>query len=99
MEALGHPAPITCRKEAEDGLLVGNRLMAAGEHELALEAFYPGRPRPGASLPEVLSGHGQSAKLGLRRLGQAEELLRQRHQVRARILVWPEPMNNLGAWC
>ena len=79
------------RREAEDGLLVGNRLMAAGEHELALEAFTRAALDQGLT-PEVLSGMG-SAKLGLRRLGQAEELLRQAVDADP---AWPEPMNNLG---
>jgi Flp pilus assembly protein TadD len=79
------------RKTAEDGLLTGNRLMAAGEHELALEAFTRAALDHGLT-PEVLSGMG-SAKLGLRRLGQAEELLRQAVEADPE---WPEPMNNLG---
>jgi len=79
------------RGQAENGLLVGNRLMAAGEHELALEAFTRAALDQGLT-PEVLSGMG-SAKLGLRRLGQAEELLRQAVEADPS---WPEPMNNLG---
>lgn len=77
--------------EAEDGLLVGHRLMAAGEHELALEAFIRAALDHGLTA-EVLSGMG-SAKLGLRRLGQAEDLLRQAVD---KDPSWPEPMNNLG---
>lgn len=79
------------RRQAEDGLAVGHRLMAAGEHELALEAFTRAALDHGLT-PEVLSGMG-SAKLGLRRLGQAEELLRQAVEGDP---AWPEPMNNLG---
>lgn len=79
------------RKTAEDGLQVGHRLMAAGEHELALEAFTRAALDQGLTA-EVLSGMG-SAKLGLRRLGQAEELLRQAVDADP---AWPEPMNNLG---
>ncbi|WP_027259868.1 tetratricopeptide repeat protein [Leisingera aquimarina] len=79
------------RQQAEDGLVVGHRLMAAGEHELALDAFTRAALDHGLT-PEVLSGMG-SAKLGLRRLGQAEGLLRQAVDADAS---WPEPMNNLG---
>lgn len=79
------------RAEAEDGLVVGNRMMAAGQHELALEAFTRAALDHGLTA-EVLSGMG-SATLGLRRLGQAEELLRQAVTADPS---WPEPMNNLG---
>ncbi|KIC30871.1 tetratricopeptide repeat protein [Leisingera sp. ANG-S5] len=79
------------RQEAADGLVVGHRLMAAGEHELALEAFTRAALDHGLTA-EVLSGMG-SAKLGLRRLGQAEDLLRQAVDADP---AWPEPMNNLG---
>lgn len=79
------------RADAADGLVVGNRLMAAGEHELALEAFTRAALDHGLTA-EILSGMG-SAKLGLRRLGQAEELLR---QAVTKDPAWPEPMNNLG---
>ncbi|MBY6056893.1 tetratricopeptide repeat protein [Leisingera daeponensis] len=79
------------RQQAEDGLVVGHRLMAAGEHELALEAFTRAALDHGLTA-EVLSGMG-SAKLGLRRLGQAEDLLRQAVDADP---AWPEPMNNLG---
>ncbi|MBY6068066.1 tetratricopeptide repeat protein [Leisingera aquaemixtae] len=79
------------RQQAEDSLVVGHRLMAAGEHELALEAFTRAALDHGLTA-EVLSGMG-SAKLGLRRLGQAEELLRRAVDADP---AWPEPMNNLG---
>ncbi|UWQ78463.1 tetratricopeptide repeat protein [Leisingera sp. S132] len=79
------------RGEEADGLVVGNRLMAAGEYNLALEAFTRAALDHGLT-PEVLSGMG-SAQLGLRRLGQAEDLLR---QAVAADPDWPEPMNNLG---
>ncbi|WP_264212725.1 tetratricopeptide repeat protein [Leisingera thetidis] len=79
------------RQQAASGLVVGHRLMAAGEYELALEAFTRAALGQGLTA-EVLSGMG-SAKLGLRRLGQAEELLRQAVDADP---AWPEPMNNLG---
>ena len=57
-----------------DGLIVGHRLMAAGEYELALDAYYRGAARQGLTV-DVLSALG-SANLRLGRLGQAETLLR-----------------------
>lgn len=79
------------RAEAEDGLVVGHRLMAASEYELALEAYTRAALDHGLTA-EILSGMG-SAKLGLRQLGQAEQLLRQAVEADP---TWPEPMNNLG---
>ncbi|MFW8637064.1 tetratricopeptide repeat protein [Cribrihabitans pelagius] len=78
-------------QEAEDGLAVGHRLMAAGEHELALDAFTRAALDEGLTA-EVMSGMG-SAKLGLRRLGQAEDLLRKAVEAAPD---WPEAANNLG---
>jgi len=79
------------RKPAEDGLVVGNRLMAAGQYELALDAFERAALEHG-STAEVLSGMG-SANLGLGRLGQAENLLRQAVKEDPD---WPEAHNNLA---
>lgn len=63
------------RRTAEvDGLIVGHRLMAAGQHELALKSYLRAASREGAT-PEVLTALG-SANLELGRLGQAETLLR-----------------------
>lgn len=62
------------RKEAVDGLLVGHRLMEAGEYELALRAYLRAAAEQGATA-EVLTALG-SANLRLGRLGQAEDLLR-----------------------
>ncbi|MGR3762061.1 tetratricopeptide repeat protein [Roseobacteraceae bacterium NS-SX3] len=76
---------------AKDGLATGHRLMAAGEYELALEAFNRAALTEGLSA-DVLSGLG-SANLGLRRLGQAETLLRRAAEAAPD---WPEVMNNLG---
>lgn len=82
---------VDTRKQAEDGLVVGHRLMAASEYELALEAYTRAALDHGLTA-EILSGMG-SAKLGLRQLGQAEQLLRQAVEADP---TWPEPMNNLG---
>ncbi len=60
--------------EAVDGLIVGHRLMAAGEYELALRAYTRGAVDHGLNA-DVLSALG-SANLKLGRLKQAETLLR-----------------------
>jgi len=60
--------------EAIDGLVVGHRLMASGEYELALKAYNRSVAKNGLSA-DVLSALG-SANLHLQRLGQAETLLR-----------------------
>ena len=77
--------------EAVDGLVVGNRLMAAGEYDLALEAFSRAALTHGMSA-DVLAGLG-TANLGLGRLGQSEELLRQALELDGKS---PEIWNNLG---
>lgn len=60
--------------EAVDGLTVGHRLMAAGEHELALKAYLRAAGEQGMTA-DVLSAIG-SANLALGRLNQAEQILR-----------------------
>lgn len=62
------------RKEGVDGLLVGHRLMEAGEYELALKSYLRAAAQHGMNV-DVLSALG-SANLQLGRLGQAEQLLR-----------------------
>lgn len=79
------------RAESVDGLTVGNRLMQAGEHELALEAFTRAAGEQGLT-PDVLAALG-SANLGLGRLGQAETLLRRAIRTDEAV---PEAWNNLG---
>lgn len=76
---------------AVDGLLVGHRLMAAGEHELALDAFRRAAASRGFTT-EVLSALG-SASLALGRLNQAEDLMR---RATSRDDATPEDWNNLG---
>lgn len=85
-------APGTARGEdAVDGLIVGHRLMAAGEYELALKAYYRGAGAHGATV-DVLSAIG-SADLHLGRLGQAERMLRKALDVDETFVpAW----NNLG---
>ncbi|NDR55953.1 tetratricopeptide repeat protein [Aliiruegeria sabulilitoris] len=72
----GPPAPagVEGSRDAVDGLIVGHRLMAAGEYELALKEYYRAAADHGLSA-DVLSAIG-SANLKLGRLGQAERMLR-----------------------
>jgi Flp pilus assembly protein TadD len=70
---------------------VGNRLMAAGEYELALESFTRAALAEGMTA-EILTSIG-TANLGLRRLGQAEPLLREAVEKDPE---WPIAWNNLG---
>ncbi|WP_343079799.1 tetratricopeptide repeat protein [Ostreiculturibacter nitratireducens] len=77
--------------DAIDGLIVGHRLMEAGEYELALKAYYRGALEHGATV-DVLSAIG-SANLRLGRLGQAERILRRAiEQDETFVPAW----NNLG---
>lgn len=74
-EGASFTAPgVDTRREGEDGLIVGHRLMAAGEYELALRAYLRAAGETGVTV-DVLSAIG-SANLQLGRLGQAEQLLR-----------------------
>lgn len=82
---------VDLKAEAVDGLEVGHRLMAAGEYELAMDAFTRAALDQGMT-PEILTAMG-SANLGLGRLGQAEDLLR---QAVAAAPDWPGAWNNLG---
>lgn len=82
---------ISKRGKSVSGLEVGHRLMAAGEYDLALDAFSRARLEEGPTA-EVYSSLG-SANLGLGRLGQAEDLLRRAVKIDPD---WPEALNNLG---
>lgn len=66
---------VLARGDAVDGLIVGHRLMEAGEYELALKAYTRAAAEDGITV-DTLSAIG-SANLRLGRLGQAEKLLRQ----------------------
>lgn len=85
------PAGVPRVAEAVDGLIVGHRLMAAGEYELALKAYYRAAGERGLTV-DVLSAVG-SANLMLGRLGQAEALLRQAIEADE---TFPPAWNNLG---
>ena len=82
---------VSKRGEAVDGLVVGHRLMHAGEYELAIKSFSRAALVHGLTA-EVLVGLG-SANLALGRLGQAEKLLRDAIEANERT---PEAWNNLG---
>ena len=88
----GAEAPgVDRRGAAIDGLVVGNRLLLAGENELALDAFGRAALQQGMTA-DVLTGLG-SASLGLGRLGQAARYLRRAVEEDEAI---PETWNNLG---
>ncbi|SDJ89040.1 tetratricopeptide repeat protein [Aliiruegeria lutimaris] len=85
------PAGVEGSRDAVDGLIVGHRLMAAGEYELALKEYYRAAADHGLSA-DVLSAIG-SANLKLGRLGQAERMLRRAIEEDERFAAaW----NNLG---
>ncbi|KAF0675820.1 tetratricopeptide repeat protein [Profundibacterium mesophilum] len=85
------PAGVPRGETSVDGLIVGHRLMAAGEAELALKAYLLAASEHGTTV-DVLSALG-SANLALGRLGQAETLLRR--AVRSDAAFAPA-WNNLG---
>ena len=75
-----------------DPFLVGQRLMAAQEYELALKSFYRAAATQGLTAP-ILASIG-TANLGLSRLGQAEDALRKAIDADEEYVpAW----NNLGA--
>src|SRR5690606_3386373 len=74
-----------------DGLLVGHRLMEAGEPELALKAYLRAAAEEGVN-SDTLSAIG-SANLALGRLGQAEQILRRALELEADFV---PALNNLG---
>ncbi len=79
------------RATAVDGIEVGHRLIANGQHELAIKSFNRAALENGMN-SEVLSGLG-SANLALGRLGQSERLLRRAVKEDDAL---PEVWNNLG---
>lgn len=82
---------IAPNEQSVDGLIVGHRLMAAGEYQLALDAYYRAASDHGPTV-DVLSAIG-SADLKLGRLGQAETTLRDAIKVdQTFVPAW----NNLG---
>ncbi len=85
------PYGVNTKEQSVDGLLVGHRLMAAGEYEQALKAYLRAAAEQGLTA-DVLSALG-SANLKLGRLGQAEKLLRQAVKADE---TFPPAWNNLG---
>lgn len=84
-------APGVAGESDIDGLIVGHRLMAAGEFQLALDAYTRAAAQQGLNV-DTLSALG-SANLRLGRLGQAEGLLR---RAVAEAPDFPPAWNNLG---
>lgn len=68
------PSGVPRGEASVDGLIVGHRLMAAGEYELALKSYLRSAADHGLNV-DVLSAIG-SANIHLGRLGQAEKMLR-----------------------
>jgi len=88
----GKPIPAQATfAEGVDGLVVGHRLMDAGEYEAALKVYTRAAVDRGLNV-DTLSAIG-SANLRLGRLGQAERILRQAVDADERFVpAW----NNLG---
>ena len=84
-------APGVAGQSDIDGLIVGHRLMAAGEYQLALDAYTRATGQQGLNV-DTLSALG-SANLRLGRLGQAERLLRRAVDLDPG---FPSAWNNLG---
>ena len=84
-------APGTSGPVEVDGLLVGHRLMAAAEYELALKAYNRAAAQQGLNV-DTMSAIG-SANLNLGRLGQAERWLRRAVEEDP---TFPPAWNNLG---
>jgi Flp pilus assembly protein TadD len=74
-----------------DGLVIGHRLMAAGEYELALKAYNRAAAQQGLNV-DTLSAIG-SVNLNLGRLGQAERWMRRAVDQDP---TFPPAWNNLG---
>nr|WP_156788450.1 tetratricopeptide repeat protein [Roseobacter sp. CCS2] len=84
-------APGVASGAGADGLIVGHRLMAAGEYELALKAYNRAAAAQGLNV-DTMSAIG-SANLNLGRLGQAERWLRMAVEEDP---TFPPAWNNLG---
>jgi Flp pilus assembly protein TadD len=89
-DTMSAPGVDTTRNSV-DGLMVGHRLMASGEYELALKAYLRAASQQGANA-DILSAIG-SANLALGRLGQAERILRRAIEMDPNFV---PAQNNLG---
>ncbi len=88
----GKTAPsVDPRGERGESLIVGHRLMEAGEYELALKTYLRAASEEGVNA-DVLSAIG-SANLALGRLGQAEQILRRAVEMEPTFV---PALNNLG---
>lgn len=85
------PFGADAHEKGVDGLLVGHRLMEAGEYELALRAYLRAASEQGINA-DVLSAIG-SANLKLGRLNQAEMILRRAIEADEKSV---PALNNLG---
>lgn len=85
------PYGVDANGQGVDGLLVGHRLMAAGEYDLALRSYLRAAGEQGINV-DVLSAIG-SADLQLGRLGQAEQVLRRALELDPSFV---PAVNNLG---
>jgi tetratricopeptide (TPR) repeat protein len=74
LDPLAAPAGTVVLQQGVDQVLVGDRLMDAGEPDLALRAYYRAAAERGLDA-EVLTSIG-AANLALGRMGQAEALFR-----------------------
>lgn len=90
-EKANRPPAFNGHGKGVDGLLVGHRLMAAGEYDLALKAYLRAAGEQGINV-DVLSAIG-SANLKLNRLGQAEQILRRAVELDPTFI---PAQNNLG---
>lgn len=84
-------APGVAGPSGVDGLIVGHRLMAAGEYDLALKAYNRAAAQQGLNV-DTMSAIG-SANLNLGRLNQAERWLR---RATLEDPSFPPAWNNLG---
>lgn len=85
------PSGTVVLEDGVDQILVGDRLMDAGEHELALRAYYRAAADRGLDA-EVVTSIG-SANLALGRIGQAETQFREALDIDETFIpAW----NNLG---
>jgi Flp pilus assembly protein TadD len=91
LETVAAPDGTVVLTEAVDGLIVGDRLMEAGQYDLALRAYTRAAAEQGITV-ETLSALG-SANLRLGRLGQAESQFRDALDLDDRFV---PALNNLG---
>jgi tetratricopeptide (TPR) repeat protein len=92
LSGLSAPDSVGELQEGLDGLVVGDRLMDAGQYELALRAYYRAGVDDGLTV-DVITAIG-AANLALGRLGQAEDQFRAALE---REQDFVPALNNLGA--